>query len=147
MKVGYDMDGVLAQGPNPSKKPWRFMSGVERAGYKNDLLYAYEKAHPLLIPKDPSFVVISARKDNADVRSVTDKWLKRYGERVSGVYLLKVSRSLENVISFKSQIINELGLTDFTEDNPAVVKGLRTFCPKTRIWLYKEGLCRLDYRC
>lgn len=145
--IGYDLDGVLATNAPVPIKPWRWMSGPERNAHKQGLLKAYSLAGQLYRPREPEFVVITARKDDPNVREVTERWLNGFFPgRVKGLYMLGVSRSLDNVIDFKATRVNALGLTDFTEDNVEVVKGLRKRCLKTRVWLYAQGQLSLNYR-
>lgn len=149
MVHAYDYDGVLAVGPPKPPKPWRFMLGPARAAWRVFLLRHYAAAKPLLPPvANRPFYVITARKDSDEVRAVSEAWLERhYPGRCRGLFLLGTGRTLENVIAFKAATLTSIGATDFTEDNPQVVKGLRALNAsglKARIWLYKKGHCTLD---
>lgn len=146
MIQGFDMDGVLAEGPPQGKIPWRHMKGHQRKEHLDQLLYFYLKARPLLVPRG-TFCVISARKSTPEIMKITGDWIQqRYPGQLTGLYLLSESRSLENVIAFKSARIRSLGLTDFTEDNPKIVAGLRKLDLNCRIWLYRNGQSLLDYK-
>lgn len=127
MITAYDLDGVLAEGPEPSNKPWGKMSGIERAERKTQLLYHYSRAKKLFTPPENTFSVITARKGNdPDVVAVTSLWLNRhFPNRVSGLYMLTAPRSLKNVIQFKGAVLREIQAEEFTEDNPNVLKGLK----------------------
>lgn len=149
--AAYDFDGVLAQGPPKTPKAWRRMNGPERSAWKQALVGYYAKAQPIIIPTEKQFHVISARKDTPEVRAASEAWLERhYPGRCVALHLLSVSRSLENVIEFKSQALRAIGATDFTEDNRDVVKGIRGLVDqgklKCRIWLFHKGQISLDLR-
>lgn len=147
MKWGFDLDGVLAVGPPASAKKWGYMKGHERTARLQELVVHYAQARVLFRPNAETFYVVTARKGTEQIRLVTEQWLvAAFGRRVAGLYLLAQSRSLVNVIAFKSRVIRNLGLTDFAEDNPAVVKGLRAECPRAHIWLFERGELRPDPR-
>lgn len=141
----FDLDGVLAVSPPGSAKKWGHMKGQERQNRLLELLAHYARAGVLFRPTVGNFYVITARKNNEDVRSVTEGWLKlNFGRNFAGVYMLSESRSLDNVIAFKSRILKSLRVTDFAEDNPAVVKGLRKECPSVHVWLFQGGALNPD---
>lgn len=143
--VAYDFDGVLAVGPANSARPWRFMDGPARAARRDALVAHYAQAARLLLAQETRFYVISARKEGPAVRAASEAWLSRhYAGRWQGLFLLKEGRTLENVVRYKGAALAQLNASDFTEDNRAVVKGLRAAKLKTRIWLYAEGQCVLD---
>lgn len=138
--IGYDIDGVLASKPTPSEKKWGRMNGLERKAHKENLLYQYDNAKPLLIPTKP-FYAISARKDEPLVRAVTTNWLKdRYGDLVLGVALLPMSRSIENVVKFKNAAIENYQITVFTEDNKKILKGLHENACPAELYFWEEGM-------
>lgn len=138
--IGYDLDGVLAEQPPPSNKPWGKMTGAERTNRKRALLDWYQNAKPLLTPTEP-FIVISARKRSPDVYAATQDWLNRHhGERCLAAHLLNEPRSIENVVRFKSKIINTYNLTDFTEDNKQVLAGISKLNLPTRLWFWRNGM-------
>ncbi len=125
MNVAYDLDGVLAQGPPRARVKWGLMKGPERIARRQALLDWYASALPILLPHD-SFWVITARKDEPDVRAVTERWLAdRYGNRVLGLHMLTVSRTLPHVIAFKASVLKTLPAGLFVEDNLQVLRGLK----------------------
>jgi hypothetical protein len=138
--TGYDIDGVLATKPLPSLKKWGKMNGAERRAHKFGLLEQYKAAKPLLIPTEP-FIAISARKDDPVIRAITTDWLiERYGELILKVFLLPTSRSIENVVNFKNAVIVGHNITNFTEDNKKVLKGLaQASCP-AELYFWEEGM-------
>lgn len=138
--IAYDLDGVLAQSPPSSPKKWGHMKGDERRMRKLELLHWYSKAAILFNPPEQFFYIVTARKADSIIRDVTYLWLKQnFPGRIKGVHHLKVSRSLENVIKFKTEILIQIKATEFTEDNVAVVAGVRKALPAVYTWLFKDG--------
>lgn len=133
---GYDFDGVLAEGPAPNTKKWGLMNGAERAAHRAGLVAHYRIARPLLVPDGKHFHVITARKHNPDVAEASSQWLERHYPRRWTLHLLVGSRTYENVIAHKRKVIETFGIEDFTEDNPTIVRALRRFCPRVRVWLF-----------
>lgn len=137
--IGFDVDGVLADKPPASKKKWGRMNGLERHQRRDDLLDWYANADVLLRPTE-AFIAISARRNDPSVRSVTEKWLDTYQPHCVGLFLLPVSRSIKNVVAFKRAVVNAQKLTDFTEDNKAILRGLLGYVPNTRLWYFDKTL-------
>lgn len=138
--AGYDLDGVLAASPPPASKKWGQMNGPERQARRAALVGHYAAAAPMYMPSEGRFDVITARKDEPAVRKATEQWLKeRFGPRVRALRMLKDSRSIKNVVAFKAAAIQELEITDFTEDNPLVVRQLAALriC---RVWLFASDV-------
>jgi hypothetical protein len=135
------MDGVLTEPPPQHETSWRHMKGPERQAWKAHMIDFYRTARPLFVPAETNFHVISARKDQPDVRELTRGWLAaNLPERVASLTLFTGSRSIENVVAYKAATILALGIRDFTEDNPKIVKGLRvTLGGRCRVWLYRRG--------
>ncbi len=142
--IGLDLDGVLASSPLAATKPWGKMSGPERQQRRENLLFQYAQAHPLFLEQLKPYMrfhVITARKNTPDVQSVTHEWLhKHYPDRVLSVHFLDKSRSLKNVIAFKSDVLKKLGVTHFTEDNLEVLKGLKFHAPGVKLFFFRQGL-------
>jgi len=140
VKHAYDFDGVLAEGPPPNEVAWGKMNGSMRAERKMSLLDHYASAAPIYDPPEKIFWVISARKEEPEIRAISERWLRiRFGGRAQALFLLKGSRTTENVIRYKSLTIAEEGFTDFTEDNLQVVRGVARILPSCRVWLFKDG--------
>lgn len=135
----YDLDGVLAASPPPSPIKWGKMNGQQRKDSKDALLYHYSQAAVLHRPQG-RFHVITARKEQPDVRSVTEQWLhEQFPGQVMSLLMLNKPRRVDVVVPFKAEALRFTWATDFMEDNPAVVRGLRTSCPSVHVWLYKKG--------
>ncbi len=142
MLFAYDLDGVLAQAPPKEwfTKPWRHMSGAERMERQAALTSWYRLA-PVLLGPDPTEAlhVITARK--RDQREVTLEWFveKLPEHRLSTLDMLIESRTLSNVIEHKRMALLGLlsvGVTDFVEDNAAVLRGLAKLGVYQRLHLF-----------
>lgn len=137
----YDLDGVLAQAP-PKEwfvKPWRRMSGAERRERQAALTSWYRLAPVLLVPEFRTLHVITARK--RDQGEVTREWFdeKLPEHRLWTLDMLIDSRTLQNVIEHKRQSLLGLfsiGVTDFVEDNAAVLRGLAKLGVPQRLHLF-----------
>lgn len=141
MSWAYDLDGTLCNTMPKPPKAWGKMMGTERNAWKQKLLQEYQKAVPLLIPpENQKFIVISARKNDIEVHKITLNWLFTfYKKNLTGLFLLEDSRSIENVVNFKTKILKNYFVNDFVEDNWQVVKGIRKLAPEKTIWHYKNG--------
>lgn len=139
--IAYDLDGVLAESPQPSVLSWGKMNGIQRKQRKFELLKHYQSASLLFTPPEPAFYVISARRAHDDVYNVTDNWLMgEFGGRILGLFLLPMGRTIQNVIGFKSAVLKQIGATEFTEDNVDVLKGVRKLNPTIKLWLFESGI-------
>lgn len=140
MIIAYDMDGVLCVKPSASPKKWGFMNKSERDERKRSLMNQYATAERLLNP-DCRFHVITARKDEELVRLSTETWLNNhFGRKIISVNMLAASRTVENVIKFKSDAIRILGVEEFTEDNKSVLRGIRKLNPTVRLYFWEQGM-------
>lgn len=145
-KTAYDLDGVLAVQPPPSPKKWGRMKGPERIAYKIWLVDYYRNAPTLFNPPEKEFLVITARKNTPEIREATEAWLKRHLHgKTWELHMLDVSRSIDAVLAFKSKILKDHAILDYTEDNRKVVSGLRAMKIACRIWHFKKGQQILDY--
>lgn len=140
--IGFDLDGVLAEAPPKPPRPWRYLSGWERREHQRLTLKHYESAKPLLSPlKGKRTIIISARKKTREIEDATWLWLGRTYQRTwFDVHLLEGPRTYETVVEFKAKVIRRIGVTDFIEDNPTVVRELRKKLKRrARVWLYRDG--------
>lgn len=145
--VGYDFDGVLAVQPPDTGIPWRKMNGAQRKEKKDWLIRWYTNAPQLFIPNENEFVVITARKNTPEIFEISVNWLRqRLPGKSFNLEMLKESRNIENVVAFKSEVINRYGLKDYTEDNRVVVNALRKTVTTCRVWHFKNGRQILDYQ-
>ena len=126
--VAYDLDGVLAESPLPNDKKWGLMNGAERKERKEYLREHYLSAKPIYNPPEKSFYVITARK--TDTKAITAIWLdKHFPKRVAGLFMLDVSRTIENVVNFKTQVLLNIKAEVFVEDNKKVLVGIKKRLP------------------
>ncbi|MGA7119750.1 MAG: hypothetical protein WBY94_06615 [Polyangiaceae bacterium] len=121
------------------------MTGPERIARRDALLAHYETAPVLYVPPAfQDFVVVTARGQAA--KDVTVAWLRRhYGHHVTAFATLAGARTTERVVEFKAAFLREQEVTDYAEDNRAVVRGLRKVLSSCRVWHYKKGQMLLDY--
>ena len=141
MIVSYDIDGVLAEGPPPSEKKWGRMNGEERKDRKKFLVEWYRNAKPLLVPKEPFFFAVSARKFEGEVYAATKKWLDHYyPNRVVEIYLMEGSRSVVNAATFKANIMIKENVQIHYEDNKPVLKIMKQLAPDVQYYFWKKGM-------
>jgi hypothetical protein len=141
MIVSYDIDGVLAEGPPPSAKKWGKMNGAERSERKRFLVDWYRNAVPLLVPEEPYFFAVSARKFEPDVYSATQIWLDTYyPKRVVETFLLSGSRSVINAATFKADIISRNNVQRHYEDNKKVLKIMKNINPEVEYYFWEKGM-------
>ena len=142
MIVSYDIDGVLAAQPPANDKKWGHMNGAERKARQKFLYNWYMAAERLLEPTETTFFAISARKNNPLVYDITKNWLeKHYSNRVKRCFLLDTSRTVENVVKFKSQIVLSNNIQRHYEDNKTVLKGMRKLLPpEIELYFWERGM-------
>jgi hypothetical protein len=142
MIVSYDIDGVLAAQPPPNEKKWGRMNGTERKARKEFLIDWYTNAEKLIEPTETTFHAISARKREPRVYEVTKDWLNEYyPERVISFHLLGESRSVVNVVAYKSSKVLELGVSRHYEDNKKVLRGMRKILPvDIELYFWERGM-------
>lgn len=142
MIVSYDIDGVLAEQPPPNSKKWGRMNGSERRERKDFLYDWYANAGKLIEPIEPKFYAISARKREPRIYEITKDWLnKYYGDKIISFHLLGVSRSVANVVKFKSDTVLELGVSRHYEDNKKVLRGMRKVLPpEIELYFWERGM-------
>ena len=142
MIVSYDIDGVLAEQPPQSPKKWGQMNGAERQQRKKYLYHWYANANRLLNPLENEFFAISARKSDPVVFGITNRWLDaHFPGRVKRCFLLQDSRTVENVIQFKSSVIQSYGIQRHYEDNKVVLRGMRKILPKNiELFFWEKGM-------
>jgi hypothetical protein len=138
--IGFDIDGVLAEKPPASDKAWGKMNGIERKARKQFLLDWYRNALPLYPTITEPFIAISARKDEIEIQAITRGWLAEHYPLVQELVLLPMSRSIENVVRFKSAALVNYQITEFTEDNKKVLKGIAAHGLDCQLWFWEKGM-------
>lgn len=122
---GYDLDDTLA------KVEW------ERASQRG-LANVYLSAKVLYVPDD-LFVVITARQRNTPAEaSATREWLFETQPNWNNS-IVWVGGTEEQVIAQKARAINNLKLTDFTDNNEDILAALAPLV-SARLWLIKDGV-------
>lgn len=120
---GYDIDGVLAAQPPAPTKKWGQMNGDERKARQQQLIEWYLTAQPLYDPPNPG-IAISARKHTELIAEITTAWLAAHRPQITDFYLLQGTRTLDNVATYKANIINTRHITHYVEDNKQILRRL-----------------------
>ena len=149
MRIGYDLDGVLALWTPQDKQDFR---GIKRKSDGERQFYANLLPNKSPILKDCG-VIITSRPQR--LYKTTIKWLKEHKIKHKGLYCVgnaKLSDSLKNRIGdkfaetewgfsqagCKAHKIHQLKLNVFVEDRGDVVVALTLMCPEVNIVHYKE---------
>lgn len=142
MIVSYDIDGVLAAQPPANEIKWGKMNGEQRKARKEFLYDWYANAERLIEPVEQTFHAISARKAESVVYNITEQWLnKNYPGRIISFHLLTDSRTVENVVRYKSNKVLELGVQRHYEDNKKVLAGMRKRLPdEIELYFWERGM-------
>jgi len=141
MRVGFDLDGVIAEAPIPV---W-LLTGLVENKAKRDIIYNFLhcqdlKRHPNeFLNEDDEFVIITSRSEQ--YRSLTERWLKVNGIncplKICDVGLssdyLSLEEYFEVVAREKAKYINSECLDVYFEDSPDAVIRLRKLCPQCKI--------------
>lgn len=138
-EYAYDLDGVLAEKPPASELKWGKMRGEQRQARVRYLIDHYRHAKRILTPMGRGSIVISARKEGQEVRSATLAWfLENYGATYK-LFLLNKSRSVENVIEFKTEVLrSNPQVKYYYEDNKKILKGLKKNLPYIKYFYVDE---------
>lgn len=122
--IAVDIDGILAT-----------YNKIERKKNKFNLHEYYKTLKPIergvLFSKHVKPIIISSRKFRFE--AVTEKWLKSNGFDFSFLYLMpnNIPKNKENIISFKSSIINSLQIRFYYEDDITLINKMKLLCPNT----------------
>jgi len=141
MKIGFDLDGVLASQSIPELI---FVAGNPFAEdqYYGTLVPQLNPA--MFLGKDDWGYIITARKER--LSSLTKEWCRLHFPSYK-LYHVKVpqwksteTKDIEKwqyeVAKRKAKLINELDLDVYFEDMPETVETLRQLCPKCKIIQY-----------
>ena len=139
MNWGYDIDGVLAEQPPASTKKWGRMNGEERKERQNYLLRWYLTAEPLYNPPHNA-TAISARKHTPEIQEITNAWLATHRPQITHFYLLTGTRTLDNVATYKANIIKQQNITHYVEDNKQILKRLAKLLDNTTLYHWEKGM-------
>jgi len=141
MRVGFDLDGVLAEVSTPL---W-LLTGLAEAEIReviyDFLLTPKLKFHPRqFLHEEDEYVIITGR--SSKYRSLTERWLKHHGIECSSLFMcdVGVSKDYPSLSAFfnasamaKARYIKSECIDVFFDDNPDIVARLRKLCPKVRI--------------
>lgn len=133
--VGYDLDGVITDNSPKRDKPFIKQNSEERKAYSR-LRMDHCLNGKLMFKPEGDFIIATARKKD-DERAVTLLWLKKHNINPINVYFLEEAKTRENIIKFKAQIINQLNLAEFSDDDPKIVRALTKLCKNTIINLWE----------
>lgn len=141
MRVGFDLDGVLAE---TTIVEWLLTSHVKDEKAQEvirEFLHVPKlKNHPSeFLHEDDEYVIITGRSKR--YRKLTERWLRSHGIKCSLFMTdVGVAKDYESIEKFfealakaKAQYIKSECIQVFFEDSPNVVKLLRKLCSKVRI--------------
>lgn len=114
--IAYDLDGTLAD------------VNFKQAGYVS-LASLYRNAKVIRQPDTP-FIVITARGHTDPLqRAATLEWLRKNQPNYRGIRY--VDGSEKEKIQGKARVINDMNITDFYDNNPAIVSELKKLTKAT----------------
>ena len=149
MKIGFDIDGVLADINITALRMIDFMPKKHR---KEVEFWYYAEVKPQLNPElfvgeNDEYIVITGRDE--DKKEVTERWVKKFCPRYKKLYMTNAKvQELANAVgeevvqwsinqgNKKAEIINKEKLDIFFDDNEDCVNRLRELCPNTKIIKY-----------
>lgn len=136
MKIGWDLDGCIAQQDTPTICLMKGKTEIERIYYAT----LTPNCHPeYFAGPDDEIVIITGRKD--ELKDVTEAWCKKWFPK----YKLYITPTVtwtnpadwaswfKEIAKNKSKQINDLDLDVYFEDMPQTVEELRKLCPKCKI--------------
>jgi hypothetical protein len=128
--IGYDLDGVICGESPKRKKPFFKQNAAERKAYAKKRLLHCRKAK-LKIKPTGRFIIVTARKQIEQPATVM--WLKNNGICPEAIYFLDKAKTRENIIKFKSDVINTNNLVKYYDDDKEICKQLIGLCQNTKI--------------
>jgi len=121
-KVGSDLDGVIA------------INTLDKTDYRPYKLHQYySKCIPTQYRNMLFDVIITGRRIH--FKKLTIQWLanNRITYKTLIMFPNKIKKSNKSLAEFKAKHINELGITQFYEDDENIAKQLEISCPNTKI--------------
>lgn len=139
MRIGFDLDGVLATQSIQEIVINKVNPFLEKIYY--DTLKPNLNPYMFLKESDKGFIISARRKE---LHKVTKRWCDKwfpalklcFAERESWRHVQEMKHWHELVAESKSKVINRLKLDVYFEDLPEVVNALRKLCPRTKIIQY-----------
>jgi hypothetical protein len=132
MIVGYDLDGTICEKSSIDKK-WGDCNGMERKAFQLIRETHYKTAQLVFRPVEKEYTIITAR--NKKYAEITLQWLVLASLSPISIHFIDRARTRDNMIEYKSEKINELGLDKYYEDDEKIVSKLRKLCQSTEIIL------------
>jgi hypothetical protein len=140
MKIGFDLDGVIA---DLDITLFRLIRRVDfpseetknkfKQNYFGGLRLRTNWNPEELISKDDEYHIITARHYSTD-DIATFEWCKKYCANAKSVNIVgQHGNNWEKSSIAKADKIKELEIEVFFEDDPRLVKRLRELCPETKI--------------
>ena len=150
MKLGFDLDGVLADIDRTHLKWIHNIDDLEQTKYIEHIYYTDRK--PLINPRTylaegDTYYIITARHNN--LKPVTERYVKKWFPDCSGLYIVGGDPELYDkdfeawkdfILEEKIKLFKELGIEVFFDDNPGLVQKYRK---RTDIPIIQYG-SRLD---
>jgi len=130
LKIGSDLDGVIAYNP------------LNKADYRPFWLNEYYSAcQPTELSKMPIDVIITGRK--IFFKKLTQRWLELYGVKYKELIMFpnKTKKTNQSLAQYKARVINELGITNYYEDDKRIADFLKQNCPGAKI-IFVEKLIK-----
>lgn len=147
MKIGFDLDGVVA---DIDLVALELIHSIQDPKLRRKLEEQYYLNRKVLL--DPSkckvnnmdtIYIITSRYSTTglDINEITKEWLRQHNIYFDVLlfvenpiyYLSNLEEWYKELSHRKAEIINKEKLDIFFEDDPKIVKHLRTICPMTKI--------------
>jgi len=142
MKIGYDLDGTIFPERPKRPKPFSRQSQSEREAFDEFLKEFYKTSKLVRRPRDNAYFITGRKKK---FQTVTEKRLNELGIRFRKVFYMDRPKTRQNLIEFKSEIINRLELDVYYEDDPLIAKELAKRCQDTAIILVSNSLAEPEF--
>ena len=94
------------------------------------------------MPSEPEYVIITSRSPK--FAEITLQWLKKANLKPVKTYFIDRTRTRANMIDYKSEKINELGIIKYYEDDPKIARALKKRCPNTEIVLIEPVIKKYE---
>lgn len=102
-----------------------------------NIISAIAKASVLYRPKG-NFIIVTAQQDSPSIHSAIKSMIKDNFPNCQGVTF--VSGGQSEVIAKKAAAIKRLGITEFTDNNPDILAGLKEKLPNVKLYkMTKNG--------
>jgi len=129
--VGYDLDGTICERGKIDISYYN-CKGLQRRAWKLARQEHLKSAKLIRIPKEKEYIIITSRKPIN--KQITVEWLEKNNLHPKELVLMEdYSRTRDNMILYKSEKINQYGLTRYYEDDEKISRQLSKKCPNTEI--------------